>query len=55
MADITMCKDDKCPMKEKCYRFNAKPFRLQPYFALSPRNGLSCDYFLDMSKKLKKP
>lgn len=42
MPDITMCRaerDDKliCPMREKCYRFTAKPneFR-QSYFIHAP-------------------
>ena len=46
MADITMCKDKECPMKEKCYRFTARvnEFR-QSYFAESPREWDKCDYF----------
>ena len=25
MADMTLCSDDKCPKKESCLRFTAKP------------------------------
>ena len=33
MADITMCNDKQCPLKDKCYRFTApaNPYR-QSYF-----------------------
>lgn len=32
MADITMCRDQNCPVKEKCYRFTANPGMMQSYF-----------------------
>ena len=37
MADITMCKGDRCTMKETCYRYKAKvnEYR-QSYFAEAP-------------------
>lgn len=25
MSDITMCSNEHCPMKDKCYRASAKP------------------------------
>ena len=25
MADITMCKDEECGRKDRCYRYTAKP------------------------------
>jgi len=33
MPDITMCKNTVCTLKDKCYRFTAKPNKLrQSYF-----------------------
>jgi hypothetical protein len=38
MPDISMCsgkKDNlKCPLRETCYRFTAKPDRYQDYFEM---------------------
>ena len=48
MPDITMCKGLKCPSKEKCYRFKAKPTEhRQSYFANTPKLNKDgkCDYF----------
>ena len=51
MPDITMCKGTDCPLKDNCYRHNAKPseFR-QSYFVNAPLivehdKSISCDYF----------
>ena len=49
MPDITMCKDQKCPMRMECYRFMANPDPYwQAYFHGSPscfgtKDG--CEYF----------
>jgi hypothetical protein len=31
MPDICMCKNEKCPKKEECYRYMAKPSEWQSY------------------------
>lgn len=31
MPDISMCDDAKCPAKDGCYRFTAKPDLMQSY------------------------
>jgi hypothetical protein len=31
MADITMCKNETCPMKNRCYRYTAIPSDYQSY------------------------
>lgn len=51
MADITMCKDDTCPMAKDCYRHNAKanPF-WQSWFVDSPRKGDECSEFIEPRK-----
>ena len=37
MPDITMCKYEECPIKNKCHRYTAKPWALgQSYFAEPP-------------------
>lgn len=53
MPDITMCKGGKCPLKEKCLRFNSTPNpHRQSYFAKPPfeakpdRNLWICDCFI---------
>ena len=48
MCDISMCSNGFCPLKEECYRFNAKPneFR-QSYGQFEFRDG-NCDHFWEM-------
>ena len=37
MPDITMCKNDNCPLTVSCYRYNATPSqRLQSYDYFEP-------------------
>ena len=39
MADITMCVDNDCKLKDKCYRYNAPASEfMQSYFMSSPYN-----------------
>ena len=50
MADITMCTDNECPMKETCYRYVAPVSKYrQAYFLESPKRkkltGYDCDYY----------
>jgi hypothetical protein len=47
MADITKCKGEDCPLKEKCYRFTAKENEYrQAYFINTPYNKQkeTCEY-----------
>ncbi len=57
MPDITMCKDNDCPIREKCYRYTAPPSKYrQSYFMESPREDGKCDYQMEVwKKKDKKP
>ncbi len=54
--DITMCSGQGCPIKEKCYRFTAKPseFR-QSYFLDTPikiKDGVAkCDHYWGESQE----
>ena len=49
MADISKCKGNDCPLKDKCYRYNATPSDYQSYFQYPPykvvNNHLICEYF----------
>lgn len=48
MADITMCKGNNCPLKEKCYRFTANSNNLyQAYFVEEPIKDGKCDMYWD--------
>jgi hypothetical protein len=52
MPDISMCRNEKCPSKEKCYRYTAKPNEYgQAYsqFSVNPDHD-KCDYFVDQQK-----
>ena len=47
MADITMCNNTDCYLKDKCYRFTATPNKYrQSYFSEKVnKNKNECDYF----------
>ena len=44
MAEITMCRDTKCPEKRNCYRFTADIKFGQAFFGVSPRNKKSKEF-----------
>lgn len=51
MPDISMCKGENCPLKEKCYRFKAIPSEFwQSYFSEIPYSFESngCEYFWEV-------
>lgn len=55
MADITMCRDESCKKRERCYRFTAKACEhWQSFFVDSPREGKECKYFSDNQDKTKR-
>jgi hypothetical protein len=61
MPDITMCKNWRCPLRLKCWRYTAFPSEhWQSYFVglQTPRkNGdepATCDYFWDNTKKINR-
>lgn len=49
MPDITMCSGMDCPLKDKCFRYSAKPHDYQSYFRKPPfeiiHNRFTCNYF----------
>jgi hypothetical protein len=52
MADITMCQDKECILKDECYRYTAtpNPWR-QAYFVYSPRDGGACKEYVPNGKE----
>ena len=51
MPDITMCENEKCPFKEECFRYTAKPSEhRQSYSMFEPTivdGKITCEWFLD--------
>jgi len=46
MPDISMCNNSKCPLREDCYRFKAKPGYYQTYADFEYDEEEGCDYFM---------
>ena len=55
MPDISLCKVEKCPSKNDCYRFRAIPNQeRQTYGGFSLNDGKKkCDYFMSILKSDK--
>lgn len=49
MADITMCTNKKCTLKNTCYRFNAIPNINWQSYSLFHENN--CEYYWPMNEK----
>ncbi len=49
--DISMCANDKCTLKEECYRYTAisNPYR-QSYGSFEQDEEGKCNYFYDNKK-----
>lgn len=45
MPDITKCKGNNCPLKDKCYRFTSTSSYYQSYFVGIPYENGKCDFF----------
>jgi hypothetical protein len=51
MADISMCKNDECTLKEECYRYTATPNPyMQSYAFFEQDKEGKCNYFYDNKK-----
>ena len=52
MPDISLCKNDKCPSKNECYRFRAVPNpERQAYGSFSlNESDKKCAYFMSILK-----
>lgn len=52
MADISMCDNNKCPLKETCYRFKAIPNPYwQAYANFEPGKNGKCNHHLSIDLK----
>ena len=51
MADISMCKDEKCFNYTRCYRAQAEPNPYwQSYFVNSPKSMDGCQFYWPMEE-----
>lgn len=48
MPDISMCRNNLCPLKESCYRFKANPSSYQSYADFKYDKG--CNYYWEIEK-----
>jgi hypothetical protein len=55
--NITMCLGNNCPLKLRCYRFNAKAVIFQPYFMQIPydKNKNECSQFYEFDIQKGEP
>ena len=52
MPDITMCQNKECPLKDTCYRHEAKPNEMQPFFVdMKPDENGECEYYWEIVPK----
>lgn len=55
MPDISLCRGGDCAIKGECYRFTAKPNRIQSYFVKPPlEDDGTCLYFWRKKKMRRK-
>jgi hypothetical protein len=45
MSDLTKCKGQNCPIKQKCKRYTSKESVWQSYFVESPIKDNKCDMY----------
>ena len=51
MPDISMCLNNTCPSRFKCYRYQAAPSMRQSYAAFAaPKGRRKCDDFIQVRK-----
>ncbi len=54
MPDITLCRGDGCPIRDKCRRYTSKPWPIaQSYFMQTPydHDTESCDAYWPIEAK----
>ena len=49
-ADITKCSNEKCKLKDKCYRYLATDDQWQSYALFKPVKG-KCEHYWEVSSK----
>jgi len=53
MPDITMYTNKKCKKRITCYRYMARPWEYQSYFAPNPSNREECEYYMKIQSSQK--
>ena len=43
MPDITMCANEKCPLRDGCYRYTCEPSKFQSWSMFIPKYRMSTD------------
>lgn len=51
MPDISMCVNQDCLVKERCYRYRAIPSEYQSIAFFSPDNNGMCDYYWSITNQ----
>ncbi len=54
MPDISMCKNEQCPLKKICYRYTAKPSSWQFYGQFEPDEKGECKHYLEIEQNEKR-
>lgn len=49
MPDISMCMNEECNIKEKCFRYMATPDKIQSYSRFNEDNQKKCGYYWPLS------
>lgn len=50
MPDISMCKNEQCPLKESCYRFKATPCEFRQTYGLFNHEDGDCKYYWELKE-----
>jgi hypothetical protein len=45
MADITMCQNEDCPVKDTCFRYLATPSQYQSFYVFDKDTKEPCDWY----------
>lgn len=53
MADISMCSNQECKLRETCYRANAKIGMWQSWAMFEPDSDTQCEYWIAFDEKGK--
>lgn len=55
MPDITMCINQNCLVKERCYRYRAIPSGYQSMAVFEPNSNGLCSYFWNITNERTNP
>jgi len=52
MPDISMCENNKCPLRKNCYRFLARAGYVQVYSDFAPDEKGKCDGYWEITSNM---